>query len=260
MLVRLLGPRRDVELIAGSVDEIIEGYRSPSLECAKELADTLGVRWEQISYTDIGFIGMDELVSKIPQIGENVAQTKGMLPCSWCGVFRRQGLNALAKRVGADWMALGHNLDDMAQTVLMNMQKGDIERVIRLAPHGGSPVEGLVPRIVPLRWIPEQEVHAYAIGADLPFHHSDCPHVEGALRQRHREVVAKMEQDVPGTRHGLVHAMDSIKELYQSVQPTEGAAGQLKKARKCVRCSEVTSQELCQACQMRDWIILSEEE
>ena len=47
-------------------------------------------------------------------------------------------------------IALGHNLDDMAQTIMMNMQNGDLERTLRLAPHTSTPLEGMVPRIVPL--------------------------------------------------------------------------------------------------------------
>ena len=80
-------------------------------------------------------------------------------PCSYCGVFRRQGINHLADRVGAD-IALGHNLDDMAQTIMMNMQNGDLERTLRLAPHTstfGRHGSKNVPR-----WIPEQEIHLYA--------------------------------------------------------------------------------------------------
>ena len=93
---------------------------------------------------------MDEVVKLMPAMGESHVEAKGLMPCSYCGVFRRQGLNALAERVGADVMALGHNLDDMAQSILMNLQKGEIERSVRLAPHTHSKIDGLVPRIVPL--------------------------------------------------------------------------------------------------------------
>ena len=98
-----------------------------------------------------------------------------MMPCSYCGVFRRQSLNALAEKVNADVMALGHNLDDMAQSILMNLQKGEIERSVRLAPHTDTPIEGLAPRIVPLRWIPEQEIHAYAFAKGCLLYTSPSP-------------------------------------------------------------------------------------
>ena len=186
MMIKIVGSRRDVELVCGCVDEGIDGYRSPSMECARELAESHGLRFETITYPELGFERMDNVVKSMPLMAGNHKAARGMKPCSYCGVFRRQGLNALAERVGAKWMALGHNLDDTAQSVLMNLGKGEMERIIRLAPHTSFPIEGLPPRIVPLRWIPEREIHAYAIGAKLPIHHDDCPHAPGALRQKHR--------------------------------------------------------------------------
>ena len=45
-LVDLLGERRDVTIVAGTVDEGIEGYRPPSIDCAKELSERLGIQHE----------------------------------------------------------------------------------------------------------------------------------------------------------------------------------------------------------------------
>ena len=148
LIVDIIGKRRDVEIIAGCVDEGIDGYRKPSMECAIELSKTLGIKFVSISYSELGYEEMDTVVSKMPRMSELHDEAKGMMPCSFCGVFRRQGLNALARKTNADIMALGHNLDDMAQSILMNLQKGDIERSVRLAPHTESPLEGLTPRIV----------------------------------------------------------------------------------------------------------------
>jgi len=249
MLHDILSRRRDLELIAGCVDEGIDGYRAPSLECARELAEQLGVRFETLSYEDIGYERMDEVVTRIPQMGENYDEAKGMMPCSFCGVFRRQGLNALAEKVDADVMALGHNLDDMAQSILMNFQKGEIERSVRLAPHTENPIDGIAPRIVPLRWIPEQEIHAHAICQNLPIHHGDCPHAPGAMRQQSRGIVAQMESMTPGARHGLLHSLDEIRRIHRETErnPTS-------EVRNCTECGEVTSREVCQACTMKRWL------
>jgi len=238
-IVEAFGPRPDVKIVAGCVDEGIEGYRAPSLECARELAKMLDVEFITTSYPELGFEEMDEVVRKLPVIGD------GLAPCSFCGVFRRQGINSLARSVNADMVALGHNLDDMAQTIMMNMQKGDVERTIRLAPHTHAPLEGMAPRIVPLRWIPEQEVHAYALHRELPFAHGECPHAPGALRWRHRSIIASLESDVPGTRHGLVHMADQVKQLHADAggkNPTPPS--------DCPNCGELTSGEICKACEM----------
>ena len=248
--------RQDVKLIAGCVNEGIEGYRQPSIECAEKLAESLGIEFRTISYTSLGFDEMDNVVKIIPKIGEKNEQVRGMTPCSFCGVFRRQGINKLATEVNANYVALGHNLDDMAQTVLMNLQKGDLERTVRLAPHSWLPISGLAPRIVPIRWIPEQEVQAYAMTLKLPFHDDECPHSHQALRILHRDIIAKMEDAVPGTRHGLVHSSDSIKQMFKkTINEDEIENVNKKSANSCKVCGEITSQEICKACIMKKWIM-----
>jgi uncharacterized protein (TIGR00269 family) len=242
----IVGSRRDVELIAGVVDEGIEGYRSPSVDCAQDLCNRLNIPLERISYPDLSFPEMDEVVELLPKISENNLEAKGMMPCSFCGVFRRQGLNALANRIGADVIALGHNLDDVAQSVLMNLQKGEVDRTARLAPHTTQPIDGLAPRIVPLRWIPEQEIHAAAIHLGLPIYHGDCPHAGGAMRQRSRDIIATIEKDIPGSRHGLVQSMDRIRELANSTDNDSSI-------RSCEKCGEPTSRPICQSCTMKEW-------
>ena len=250
-LVDLVGKRKDVTIVAGTVDEGIEGYRPPSIECAAALCERLGVEHHVVSYPELSFIEMDEVVQRLPMVIQKDNDAPRMA-CSYCGVFRRQGINHLAERVGADVIALGHNLDDMAQTVLMNMANADIERTLRLAPHTATPVDGLSPRIVPLRWVPEQEVHLYALHRDLPLHHEECPNARGALRWRHREMVAQMEADVPGTRHGLVRMADQIKGLRDQIVDLGGQEQRPAPPTPCPRCGSPSSGAQCKACDMRD--------
>lgn len=257
-LVDLLGENPDVRIVAGTVDEGIEGYRPPSIICAQELCDRLGVEYIRVSYPELSFHEMDEVVRRLPIVVKKNSSAP-RLACSYCGVFRRQGINHLAASVGADVIALGHNLDDMAQTVMMNMSNGDLERTLRLAPHAASLVEGLAPRIVPLRWVPEQEVHLYALHRELPLHHEECPNAKGALRWRHRELVAQMEADTPGTRHSLLHMADQIKGLRDEIEQLGGRKNPPAAAKSCPTCGNVTSGEQCKACDMRD-LLRSEEE
>ena len=62
MMIKILGPRRDIELVAGTVDEGIDGYRAPSMVKALELANNYGIRVETISYPELDFSRMDEVV------------------------------------------------------------------------------------------------------------------------------------------------------------------------------------------------------
>ena len=55
LLVELIGMRRDVRIVAGCVDEGIDGYRPPSLQCAIDLCEELGVEFISTSYDSYGW-------------------------------------------------------------------------------------------------------------------------------------------------------------------------------------------------------------
>jgi cytoplasmic tRNA 2-thiolation protein 1 len=58
---------------------------------------------------------MDEII-KYSGLGNN---------CTYCGVLRRQAMERGANLLKCTKMVLGHNSDDLAETVLMNILRGD---------------------------------------------------------------------------------------------------------------------------------------
>ena len=192
---------RDTEIIGLSVDEGIENYRSASLECAKSSCQDLKIHLEIFSYKELIGMSLGELL---------IVQPPEASPCSPCGVLRRRSLNQMARSSGVDCLVLGHNLDDFSQTVLMNHSRGDISRLNRMAPHKYVQ-KGFVPRLLPLRRLPEQEVYLYAILKEMEFHDGDCPYAGKAQRNLFRRIVMELEQKQPGTRHSLVNGMEKIR-------------------------------------------------
>merc|ERR1719210_2642793 len=51
--------------------------------------------------------------------------------CTFCGVFRRQALDRGAMLLGVNKICTGHNADDIAETVVMNILRGDVARLQR---------------------------------------------------------------------------------------------------------------------------------
>tara|TARA_B100002051_G_scaffold243901_1_gene250116 strand:- start:337 stop:1266 length:930 start_codon:yes stop_codon:yes gene_type:complete len=201
-ILKMYCKERDTKIIGLSVDEGIENYRSPSLECAKTVCNDLQIELQIYSYKELIGMNLSELlITKPPDAS----------PCSPCGILRRRSLNQMARSSNVDCLILGHNLDDFSQTVLMNHARGDVSRLIRMAPHKYVQ-EGFIPRLLPLRRLPEQEIYLYAMLKNLKFHDGDCPYAGKAQRNFFRKMVMEMEEKQPGTRHSLVNGMEKIRK------------------------------------------------
>ncbi|HEV2429394.1 MAG TPA: TIGR00269 family protein [Thermoplasmata archaeon] len=227
---RYFARRPGVRLVAITIDEGIAGYRSASVARAGELAGRLGIEHEVRSVRE-------ELGTTTDAAAERLA---GRAPCSFCGVWRRGLLNRAARAHGADALVLGFNLDDLAQTVLMNLARGEVERIGRMSPHA-TRRPGLVPRLAPLATVPEREVYLYARTLGLPFDHSECPHAGAAERNVFREVVWRLEAARPGTRQALLRTREAIEELLKA-RPEAAAL------MACTLCGEPSSHPVCRSC------------
>ncbi|CAD6242267.1 unnamed protein product [Miscanthus lutarioriparius] len=108
-----------LDLFLLSVDEGITGYRDDSLETVKRNEIQYGLPLKIVSYKDLYGWTMDDIVKAIG-LKNN---------CTFCGVFRRQALDRGAALLKADKIVTGHNADDIAETVLLNILRGDIARI-----------------------------------------------------------------------------------------------------------------------------------
>lgn len=233
----IFSKRANIDLYGITVDEGIRGYRDESIKFAAKNCKKLGIKHHIISFEDVIGKTMDEIASLKDELGE----------CSYCGVFRRLCLNKKSKELGIDKLVTGHNLDDTAQSILMNFVNGDMRKLARLGPHK-KVQPGLVPRVLPLCTIPEKEVALYAIIKNIDFHDAECPYSTRALRGDFRDIIDNLEFKNPGTRHSILNSYDGIKDmLLEKYPPAE--------LNKCLECGEPTAQELCKACLLKDRIL-----
>ncbi|OPX70740.1 MAG: tRNA 2-thiocytidine biosynthesis protein TtcA [Methanoregulaceae archaeon PtaB.Bin108] len=221
----------DVELTAVTVDEGIGGYREETMDAASDLAATLGVRHEIVAFTDLFGKTLDTMVKG----RENRA-------CTICGVMRRNALIHAARRIGATKIATGHNRDDEAQSVLMNVFRGDLPRLLQDSSSGGQGC--FLPRIKPLSVVSEREILTYLLVRgfyrDLP----ECPYSSSALRSTVRVLLENFEERFPGTSENLVMLRGSLR---QSLPRSVAERG----LRPCRECGESSSGEICQTCRIQ---------
>lgn len=240
-LVEIFGDRPDIEIVAVAVHEGIDEYRDESITAAEEMCDELEVDLEVGRYSDYYDLKMDDVAD---------AGAKGN--CTYCGIMRRDLLNKMCREVDADKMAIGHNLDDEAQAIMMNHIKGDTKRMARIGPkEDPADHDMFVPRIKPLRDVMEKEIALYSQIRDLGVI-DKCPHVqESSLRPMVKSFLNKLESQMPGIKYSIVSQGREISDLVEENMDWDSDENQIQ---ECERCGEPCSGGLCRKCQLLDEI------
>jgi uncharacterized protein (TIGR00269 family) len=231
ILHRLFGSRSDLRLVAITVDEGISGYREATVRSAETLVHRLGVEHITVSFEEFYGHSLDTLLNgREPEA------------CSICGILRKKALVMGAERAGATKLATGHNLDDEAQSVLMNVLRGDLLRLVR---DSGRKSSGrFIPRIKPLMYVQEKEIATclmvQGIWEDLP----ECPYAIHALRREVRSMLSGLEYRYPGTMLRLMENKKTVTAAFGGKSPGEPVG-------TCRECGDPCSGEICQVCRLR---------
>ena len=227
------------EIVPVTIDEGIQGYRNEALESARELSRSLDLTLEVLSFEELIGYSLDEIVKR--------RGATALGACSYCGVFRRRALNTAAQNLEADVIATGHNLDDEAQTVIMNILRGDSARIARTNVPRNLSVEGFVSRIKPIIEITERDVVAYAHYLKLPYHDVPCPYAEEAYRNDVRTFLNEMEHKRPGTLLATLRSSESMTSAFRQTSSKWEFT-------LCEKCNSPSPSKLCKACEMLESI------
>lgn len=218
-LMQKLSKKVPIKVVAITIDEGIKGYRDRSIRVVKDFINKTGIEHQTFSYKDEFDISIDDL--------------KDVKHCTYCGVFRRTLLNKAARAVHADKLAVGHNLDDEAQSILMNVMRGDIKRMKNPAKD-----EKFVERIKPLKNILEKELVIYAIVNSIPYFDGECPNSYNNVRRDAQRMINEFESKYPGTKSQIIRFKRGI------ISSNQG------KISHCIKCGEPASHEICKACEL----------
>lgn len=165
--------------------------------------------------------------------------------CMICGILKRHIMNKYSKKLRLDAVATGHNLDDAAQTTLMNVFRNDFNLSLRQKPISGViKTKSFVRRVKPLFFVPEADLKRYCKDNKLEVNFDTCPSSGGAFRGIFKSMLNKFEKDHPSVKHNIVK--------YQQTMIKNVKTQEYGEIETCTNCDEPSSTKLCKACTLID--------
>jgi len=162
--------------------ELIDFIKSQGIPFYMESADIVGAgRWEDVN-------------------------------CYHCAQLRRKLLFQIADREGFNKIAFGHHLDDIAETILLNMcYRAEIGA---MCPRQEI-FSGKITMIRPLAYVHESEIRALVEeGKVVNFKGHACPNDQRSKRVMFKEIIQRIEQENPGVKINIVNSLKNIKKDY----------------------------------------------
>jgi len=228
-LQKVMGRRRDVELLSISIDEGIRSYSDTSL--ARSFAEKMGVRHVASSFRGMFGLTFDDMASH----GDS------RQACSSCSTLRALCIERTARDEGVTRLAIGSNLDEEARSLFLTFLTGKAERIIHPPEHRGGPATWIKPFI----YIPEREVALYASYHAEGGRCRRCPHASGGLSADIRSILGMYDRNHPSTPYALVNLGDRLSGLGEAGLTHDRDSRQCTGWDEPVICS-------CRSCRMHD--------
>lgn len=149
-----------------------------------------------------------ELIIEKTNIADVVfKERKEKNPCSLCAKLRKGCLIRMAKSIGANKVALGHNCDDVIETLFMNVLK--IGKFGSFNPHikykGNS-----VHVIRPLIYLREDTIKTLVEKYNLPVVQSNCPEDKKTTREEMKNLMFQLEKLYPEAVERILTSLSNV--------------------------------------------------
>lgn len=157
-------------------------------------------------------LGVPHLFISQPIAEDARVKMEGHTLCSYCSRMKRGIMYSTARREGYTVLALGHHLDDLAESFFMSVfQNGSLHTI---KAHYRNK-EGDIRIIRPLIYVREQEIRNFAHQSGFPLIPSRCgedsPHFRAPTQRRHiKQLLAQEEKNNPRLFHSLLAAMKPL--------------------------------------------------
>lgn len=132
-------------------------------------------------------------------------------PCFLCSWTRRKRMFALAKELGCNKIALGHHLDDMLHTLLMNLTfQGSFSTMPPLLTMNKFEMQ----LIRPLSLVEEKDLIEFAQLRNFKKQKENCPYEQDSNRTSVQEVLDQMLKLNPHAKSSLLRSMMNVQPDY----------------------------------------------
>ncbi len=131
--------------------------------------------------------------------------------CWWCSTQRRTELNSYAIENGFNKIALGHHLDDMLETLVMNvLSKGELSTMPPYLSYEKYPVTVIRPLIL----CDEKTIISHAVEHQFKSATCTCTYQDNSARKDARKKIADLTQGKYDVKMKIVKALQNIKSEY----------------------------------------------
>lgn len=197
-LLWLLNERRarvpiDYELVPVYIDPgFAGGFGAPLEEYCTQAG--IGLR---VEYTDYGVLGHS------PANREN--------PCFLCSRLRRKRLFEIAAELGCNKLALGHNRDDVIETLFLNIcYAGEISTMVPFQTF----FQGRFGVIRPLAFADEELIRRFGKEQNFPGFVNPCPSAATSKRQAIKALLQQLYRSNRKIKGNIFRAMSNVNRDY----------------------------------------------
>lgn len=184
----------DFDILPVHIDAGFEGSFSKDLAAFVESTYGGSVK---IEYTDFGVVAHSE------QNREN--------PCFLCSRLRRARLFALAKENNCKKIALGHNKDDIIETLFLNMFYSG--KIGTMKPRQ-SLFDNTLDIIRPLSYVEKKDITSFCRMVELPVFKNNCPSAEKTKRSEIRDLLETLYKQNKNIKGNIFRAMSNVATDY----------------------------------------------
>ena len=199
----------------------------------------------KVIYPDVKFVkkAFTELFGySLPMLVQR-SNSKGLrfTPCAICGILRRHGILRIALDLKVDFIAMGNTINDEAETILLNIIRGNFEKVFRnTIQYRAVDKQSLPKRIKPLEKISERTIREYSVANQLTVMKKECTLAKRSFRSQINQFLNEIEKKDPRV---LYNVTSSIKQE-NLVKPS------VVQVYRCETCNTYSPQSECSACRI----------